>query len=174
MGGKTKEKKPKEEQRPKIVPTKAERPEFTQVVDIRDPWEGKQKIKIKMPTKKEISGEVDLEKEEFATRESFAEKLAELRARMERRERKDSRYHRGNVAYRPRGTKKKKRTYLDRMSRLGSVAGNRTGAKKKKAGKEGENVMVFTPKELYGKKEAEQLAKLDAERRKKPKKKKGS
>lgn len=174
MGGKIKKKKPNEEQRPKIVPIKAERPEFTKVVDIRDPWEGKQKTKIKMPTKKEMSGEVNLEKEEFATKKSFAEKLAELRTKIEGRERKDSRYHRGNVAHRPRGTKKKKRTYLDRMSRLGSVAGNRTGAKKKKAGKEGENVMVFTPKEIYGKKEAEQLAKLDAERRKKPKKKEGT
>lgn len=167
MGGKTREKKPKEEQKPEIVPKKAETPEFTRVVDIKDPWEGEHKTKIDMPTKKEMPGEVDLENEKLATKEFFAKKLAELRARMENRE--PGKYHRGNVAYRPRGNKKKKRTYLDRMSRLGSVAGKRPG-QKKKAGEGREIKMVFTAKELYGK-EKKRMAKLDAEK-KKPKKKK--
>ena len=199
MGGKSKAKKANQKPKPPVqdvVPTRrvsldknpykeeskgqaapAKESEFTKVVGLRDPRKG-EKEGVKMPLKKNDSDRgltVAVREGEKRNQDNFAARISALRKRLERRENRARKYHRGNVANRPRGTtkgKERRPSYLDRMSRLGSVDGKR-GPKKKRAGVKREKVMVFTPNELYGKKEAEQLAKLDA-KKKKPKKKEGN
>ncbi len=189
MGGKSKAKKPKQGPKPPAQDTVQE-PEFTKIVDIRDPWkgeepkkvevanlkdpwEGKTRKEVEVPKKKEHWKNTELGKAEVVPKDSFTERIRILRARMEEREQSPT-YHRGNIATRPRKTKLPPLQYVDRLSRLGSVAGIRPQKKKKNTRGEEENVMVFTPKELYGKEETKRMAKLDAKKKKKPKKKEGS
>jgi len=161
MGGKTKAKKAKQEPKPpaqEVVPIRrvsldknpyekeseeqaapSKESEFTKVVDLRDPWKG-EKEGLTMPAKKEDSDRgltVAVRDEEERNQDNFAARISALRKRLERRENRARKYHRGNVANRPRGTTKKKErkpSYLDRMSRLGSIDGKRGPKKKKKEG----------------------------------------
>jgi hypothetical protein len=167
MGGKTKAKKPKEEAKPPVQDTVPKEPEFTRVVDIRDPWEGEPK-EVEMPKKKERGENTELGKAEVLPKHNFAERLRALRERMENREPGKYASREAPLWARPRGNKEKTNTYLDRMSRLGSVSGRRPVKKEKKP----EKPMVFTPEQVYGKEEAARTAKADKEREKTKKKKK--
>ena|GEM_PF-3212986 len=146
MGGKSKAKKPKQEPKHPAQDT-VQKPEFTKIVDIRDPWKGEELKKVKvanlrdpweserpkkveMPKKKE-HGKTELGKAEVIPKDNFTERIRILRARMEERE-QSPKYHRGKIASRPRKTKLPPPQYVDRLSRLGSVAGNRPKRKKKK------------------------------------------
>ena len=153
MGGKSKAKKPKQGPKPpaqdtvqepeftKIVdikdpwkgemPEKKERDELPQLADIRDPWKEKGLKKLEMPKKKEHGENTELGKAEVVPKDNFTERIRILRARMEEREQSPT-YHRGNIAARPRKTKLPPPQYVDRLSRLGSVAGIRPKKKKKK------------------------------------------
>jgi hypothetical protein len=116
--------------------------EFTRVSDLKDPWEGEKQLE--MPEKGERQperGKGLVAKRETLSNKDIAARLSEIKERVG----KKFRYHRGNISERPHKTKETTPTYLDRMSRFGSVAGNRPKPKKRN-GEEGE-VMVFTLEE---------------------------
>lgn len=130
------------------VPRKSGKPEFTRIADLKDPWEGEKQIE--MPEKGEREperGKGLIAKRETLTNEDIAAKLREIKERVG----KKFRYHRGNISERPHKTKETTPTYLDRMSRFGSVAGNRPKSRKAKE-PEGE-VMDFTKPETKPEKE---------------------
>jgi hypothetical protein len=133
MGSKSKAKKPKKETKPPAQDTAPKEPEFTRIVDIRDPWEGEKTKEVEMPKKKEREENTELGKAEVLPKDNFAERLRALRERMENREPGKYASREQPLWARPRGNKKKKApSYMDRVSRLGGVAGIRPKAKKKK------------------------------------------
>lgn len=115
-------------------------PAFTMVHDIRDPWADEQRgrdteklgaLDIRDPwaeTAKEPARQEARMPKQRERQGSFAARIAELRLRMENQ---SGKYHRGNIADRPRETSPAgSGLRLDRISRLGNEGGRRPmGAK---------------------------------------------
>ncbi|MBD3397473.1 hypothetical protein GF412_00085 [Candidatus Micrarchaeota archaeon] len=158
MGGKTarRKAKPPKKELGEIVPQKKKSGEsgFERVADLRDPWEGERQLRMPEKGEREPRGQGRIVKNEKLTNEEIVAKLRELKQRAE----KNFKYHRGSVAGRPRGKKKEKKgTYLDRISRLGGIAGKRPGGKNPEVEKE--EMMVFTEEDIKKAEEAEKAKK---------------